>query len=169
MPQNAMAAPVMKWKKVGNSTGPAPRPRHGHRAVAIKDLMIVFGGGNEGIVDELHVYNTSEFAMCGCNSLGTFLLLLSCLSCLFRSPFCAGRPVCLPPKLSWRPPCRLASSGFLSTDKGRLCATLDMGWDADWGLVGANDPTWSWMVVLVLFLPLISRPIIIFVETNLSV
>lgn len=34
------------------------RPRHGHRAVSIKDLMIVFGGGNEGIVDELHVYNT---------------------------------------------------------------------------------------------------------------
>lgn len=55
-----MSASIMKWKKVGNSTGPAPRPRHGHRAVAIKDLMIVFGGGNEGIVDELHVYNTSK-------------------------------------------------------------------------------------------------------------
>ncbi|KAK6016206.1 kelch repeat protein, partial [Ostertagia ostertagi] len=35
------------------------RPRHGHRAVAIKDLMVVFGGGNEGIVDELHVFNTT--------------------------------------------------------------------------------------------------------------
>lgn len=56
---NNMAS--LKWKKVTNSTGPAPRPRHGHRAVAIKDLMIVFGGGNEGIVDELHVYNTSEY------------------------------------------------------------------------------------------------------------
>ncbi|CAN7984499.1 unnamed protein product [Ixodes pacificus] len=54
-----MAAPILKWKRVTNTTGPAPRPRHGHRAVAIKDLMIVFGGGNEGIVDELHVYNTS--------------------------------------------------------------------------------------------------------------
>ncbi|KAL3851844.1 hypothetical protein ACJMK2_015546, partial [Sinanodonta woodiana] len=32
---------------------------HGHRAVAIKELMVVFGGGNEGIVDELHVYNTA--------------------------------------------------------------------------------------------------------------
>uniref|UniRef100_A0A0K8RCJ9 Putative phosphatidylinositol-binding clathrin assembly protein unc-11 n=1 Tax=Ixodes ricinus TaxID=34613 RepID=A0A0K8RCJ9_IXORI len=53
-----MAAPILKWKRVTNTTGPAPRPRHGHRAVAIKDLMIVFGGGNEGIVDELHVYNT---------------------------------------------------------------------------------------------------------------
>ncbi|XP_025107654.1 host cell factor 1-like isoform X2 [Pomacea canaliculata] len=54
-----MAAPILKWKRVTNTTGPCPRPRHGHRAVAIKDLMIVFGGGNEGIVDELHVYNTS--------------------------------------------------------------------------------------------------------------
>ncbi|XP_041349978.1 host cell factor 1-like isoform X2 [Gigantopelta aegis] len=54
-----MAAPILKWKRVINTTGPCPRPRHGHRAVAIKDLMIVFGGGNEGIVDELHVYNTT--------------------------------------------------------------------------------------------------------------
>lgn len=53
------SAPLVKWKKVVNTSGPTPRPRHGHRAVAIKDLMIVFGGGNEGIVDELHVYNTA--------------------------------------------------------------------------------------------------------------
>ncbi|VDP06039.1 unnamed protein product [Soboliphyme baturini] len=51
--------PIAKWKKVTNTSGPTPRPRHGHRAVSIKDLMIVFGGGNEGIVDELHVYNTA--------------------------------------------------------------------------------------------------------------
>ena len=43
-----------------NPTGPAPRPRHGHRAVAVKDLILIFGGGNEGIVDELHVFDTSE-------------------------------------------------------------------------------------------------------------
>ncbi|XP_052284888.1 host cell factor 1-like isoform X2 [Dreissena polymorpha] len=54
-----MAAPILKWKRVTNTSGPGPRPRHGHRAVAIKDLMVVFGGGNEGIVDELHVYNTA--------------------------------------------------------------------------------------------------------------
>ncbi|KAK3102343.1 hypothetical protein FSP39_010640 [Pinctada imbricata] len=54
-----MAAPILKWKRVTGTTGPCPRPRHGHRAVAIKDLMVVFGGGNEGIVDELHVYNTA--------------------------------------------------------------------------------------------------------------
>ncbi|KAJ8046739.1 Host cell factor 1 [Holothuria leucospilota] len=54
-----MAAPILKWKRATGTTGPCPRPRHGHRAVAIKDLMVVFGGGNEGIVDELHVYNTA--------------------------------------------------------------------------------------------------------------
>ena len=57
---NSNLNPILKWKKVGNATGPSPRPRHGHRAVAIKDLMVVFGGGNEGIVDELHVYNTGR-------------------------------------------------------------------------------------------------------------
>ncbi|RNA11236.1 host cell factor 1-like, partial [Brachionus plicatilis] len=49
----------LKWKKVTTSVGASPRPRHGHRAVAHNDLMIVFGGGNEGIVDELHVFNTT--------------------------------------------------------------------------------------------------------------
>ncbi|XP_041093071.1 LOW QUALITY PROTEIN: host cell factor 1-like [Polyodon spathula] len=53
-------APVQpRWKRVLGWSGPVPRPRHGHRAVAIKELMVVFGGGNEGIVDELHVYNTA--------------------------------------------------------------------------------------------------------------
>nr|CAD7570916.1 unnamed protein product [Timema californicum] len=50
---------MLRWKRIINPTGPQPRPRHGHRAVSIKDLMVVFGGGNEGIVDELHVYNTA--------------------------------------------------------------------------------------------------------------
>ena len=58
-----MASPILKWKRVQNATGPNPKPRHGHRAVAIKDLMVVFGGGNEGIVDELHVYNTGEYLL----------------------------------------------------------------------------------------------------------
>lgn len=55
-----MSTTNFKWKKVIPSVGPSPRPRHGHRAVSYKDLMIVFGGGNEGIVDELHVFNTSN-------------------------------------------------------------------------------------------------------------
>ncbi|XP_023668423.2 host cell factor 2 [Paramormyrops kingsleyae] len=46
------------WKKVQSFTGPVPRSRHGHRAVAIRELIIIFGGGNEGIAEELHVYNT---------------------------------------------------------------------------------------------------------------
>lgn len=57
-----MAAPMLKWKRISNPVGPQPRPRHGHRAVAIKDLMVVFGGGNEGIVDELHIYNTGKYS-----------------------------------------------------------------------------------------------------------
>uniref|UniRef100_A0A8C4QNQ1 Host cell factor Kelch-repeats domain-containing protein n=1 Tax=Eptatretus burgeri TaxID=7764 RepID=A0A8C4QNQ1_EPTBU len=68
--RRAMAAVAPKWRRVTKSAGPAPRPRHGHRAVAIKELMVVFGGGNEGIVDELSVYNaaTNQWfipAVCG--------------------------------------------------------------------------------------------------------
>ena len=53
-------AASMKWKCVKEPSGPSPRPRHGHRAVAIRDLIVIFGGGNEGIVEELHVYNTGK-------------------------------------------------------------------------------------------------------------
>ena len=67
-----MASPKLKWKKVANATGPSPRPRHGHRAVAIKDLMVVFGGGNEGIVDELHVYNTGKSKLKFCSNVKIF-------------------------------------------------------------------------------------------------
>ncbi|VDL59295.1 unnamed protein product [Hymenolepis diminuta] len=55
----AGVAPTLKWKKVTTASGNVPRSRHGHRAVAIKDLIVIFGGGNEGIVDELHVFNTA--------------------------------------------------------------------------------------------------------------
>ena len=50
----------LRWKKILTTTGPAPKPRHGHKAVAIKELVILFGGGNDGIVDELHVLNTGR-------------------------------------------------------------------------------------------------------------
>lgn len=62
-PTGGGAAPGLlqpRWKRVVGWSGPVPRPRHGHRAVAIKELIVVFGGGNEGIVDELHVYNTGK-------------------------------------------------------------------------------------------------------------
>ncbi|XP_038594842.1 host cell factor 2 [Micropterus salmoides] len=47
-----------QWRKVHSVTGVIPRSRHGHRAAAIRELIIVFGGGNEGIAEYLHVYNT---------------------------------------------------------------------------------------------------------------
>lgn len=48
----------LKWRRITQTSGPAPKARHGHKAVAIKELIIIFGGGNDGIVDELHVLNT---------------------------------------------------------------------------------------------------------------
>uniref|UniRef100_H0ZLN4 Host cell factor C2 n=1 Tax=Taeniopygia guttata TaxID=59729 RepID=H0ZLN4_TAEGU len=54
----AAGAAGLSWRRVSSFTGPVPRSRHGHRAVAIRELLIIFGGGNEGIADELHVYNT---------------------------------------------------------------------------------------------------------------
>lgn len=56
-----MAAPVIKWRELNEVNGDSPRPRHGHRAIAVKDFIVVFGGGNEGIVDEVHVFDTGEF------------------------------------------------------------------------------------------------------------
>ncbi|XP_071358921.1 host cell factor 2 isoform X2 [Trachinotus anak] len=47
-----------QWRKIHSVTGVVPRSRHGHRAAAIRELIIVFGGGNEGIAEDLHVYNT---------------------------------------------------------------------------------------------------------------
>lgn len=75
---------MLKWKRIANPTGPQPRPRHGHRAVAIKDLMVVFGGGNEGIVDELHVYNTGESLF---NAVHLSLSLSPCASLFRARPF----------------------------------------------------------------------------------
>ncbi|XP_077328248.1 host cell factor 2 isoform X3 [Lithobates pipiens] len=49
----------LNWRQMTSASGPVPHSRHGHRAVAIRELMIVFGGGNEGIAEELHVYNTA--------------------------------------------------------------------------------------------------------------
>eukprot|EP01134_Creolimax_fragrantissima_P006298 CFRG6298T1 len=50
---------VVKWRLVNTPTGrDALRPRHGHRAVGCGSNMIVYGGGNEGIIDELRVFDT---------------------------------------------------------------------------------------------------------------
>ncbi|XP_067110622.1 host cell factor 2 [Osmerus mordax] len=58
VPHRTMATEGPLWKKVQSFTGRIPWPRHGHRAAAIRELIIVFGGGNEGIAEDLHVYNT---------------------------------------------------------------------------------------------------------------
>lgn len=54
------AALNLKWRKITTTTGPSPQPRHGHKAVSIKELIIIFGGGNDGIIDTLHVLNTGK-------------------------------------------------------------------------------------------------------------
>ena len=48
------------WTKVRKSEGGFPRPRHGHRACTVnngKDILIL-GGGNEGIIDGINLYDT---------------------------------------------------------------------------------------------------------------
>lgn len=49
--------------KVHSVAGVVPRSRHGHRAAAIRELVVVFGGGNEGIAEDLHVYNTGKLTL----------------------------------------------------------------------------------------------------------
>lgn len=83
---------LIKWKKVVGSTGPQPRPRHGHRSVAIKELMVVFGGGNEGIVDELHVYNTGAY-IAHSHSRRIEHTLIYANTCFIQSPIHLSKPV----------------------------------------------------------------------------
>ncbi|XP_057665859.1 host cell factor 1-like [Diorhabda carinulata] len=47
---------LVLWKYVPNPTGFLPFPRHGHRAIAIKDLIFVFGGGEKRLFNDLMVY-----------------------------------------------------------------------------------------------------------------
>uniref|UniRef100_A0A8C5U1D0 Host cell factor 1 n=1 Tax=Malurus cyaneus samueli TaxID=2593467 RepID=A0A8C5U1D0_9PASS len=46
------------WRRVSSFTGRYRAPATGTARSAIRELLIIFGGGNEGIADELHVYNT---------------------------------------------------------------------------------------------------------------
>ena len=50
----------VQWKRLDATSGSNPKPRHGHRAVAVKDLIIIFGGGNEGIVEDLNVFDCGK-------------------------------------------------------------------------------------------------------------
>ena len=76
-----MAAKI-HWKRLESSGGVNPKPRHGHRAVAIKDLIIIFGGGNEGIVEDLNVYNCGKLNM---NELFFSIISISSLSLSYKS------------------------------------------------------------------------------------
>lgn len=56
------AKSIVGWKRIENSTvdknASTPKPRHGHRAVSFRHYMILYGGGNQRIVDEFHVFDT---------------------------------------------------------------------------------------------------------------
>lgn len=60
------ATEVPQWRKLHSVSGVTPRSRHGHRAVVVRELVLVFGGGNEGIEEHLHVYNTGKKTLAGC-------------------------------------------------------------------------------------------------------
>lgn len=59
----ADSAEEPRWRRVPSVAGVTPRSRHGHRAAVIRELIIVFGGGNEGIAEHLHVYNSGELML----------------------------------------------------------------------------------------------------------
>jgi len=50
----------VNWRQIFHSSGILPSPRHGHRAVAVKDSILMFGGGKDGmgIQNDLFLYNT---------------------------------------------------------------------------------------------------------------
>ncbi|KAF0991793.1 hypothetical protein HZS_571, partial [Henneguya salminicola] len=60
MANNTSTNIVMKWKELKDSTGVCPKPRHGHRCVGYGKYVIIIGGGNEGIIKEINVYNTAN-------------------------------------------------------------------------------------------------------------
>lgn len=61
-----MTAPLASyWRKVDFQIGTQPKPRHGHRAVTFKNEMVIFGGGNEGIIEEFHVFKNGKYH-CNC-------------------------------------------------------------------------------------------------------
>jgi hypothetical protein len=58
--------------------------------------MIVFGGGNEGIVDEMHVYNTGSY----CYKLQPILMCAQQQTSGSCQPFAATRHLAAPPTAS---------------------------------------------------------------------
>lgn len=60
---SSMGIEEPQWRKIHSVSGVTPRSRYGHRATTIRELIIVFGGGNEGIAEHLHVYNTGKLTL----------------------------------------------------------------------------------------------------------
>lgn len=60
-----VATLVPKWRRI-DVQGSPPKARHGHRAITIRDMMIIFGGGSEGIIDTLHVFRSCKFSCLNC-------------------------------------------------------------------------------------------------------
>lgn len=67
---------VPKWQRLNSAIGHSPMPKHGHRAVSVRDMMIIFGGDNDFIVNELHVFRTSNYYFRICLFLQFIIYLL---------------------------------------------------------------------------------------------
>lgn len=75
---------IMKWKCVINFIGFVLWLRYGYCVVVIRELMVVFGGGNEGIVDELYVYNIGNVVCVWYKNMVVFMFVV------FVLYFCVG-------------------------------------------------------------------------------
>lgn len=51
---------IAKRNVTSSNSGLQPRPRHGHRVVSIRGLILLFGGGNGEVMDDLMVYSTEN-------------------------------------------------------------------------------------------------------------
>uniref|UniRef100_A0A5S6QX48 Fibronectin type-III domain-containing protein n=1 Tax=Trichuris muris TaxID=70415 RepID=A0A5S6QX48_TRIMR len=58
--QGSIQPLLVKWTKLTDSAGPLPQPRHSHCAVMVKTLMLIFGGGDHVIMDELAVFHVTS-------------------------------------------------------------------------------------------------------------
>ncbi|KII70037.1 Host cell factor [Thelohanellus kitauei] len=50
----------MKWKEIKEATLSCPSPRHGHRCVTYGKYLIMIGGGNDGMMADVSIFNTGR-------------------------------------------------------------------------------------------------------------
>ena len=103
------AALNLKWRKITTTTGPSPQPRHGHKAVSIKELIIIFGGGNDGIIDTLHVLNTGKTKW----RIRVFIIFPPPVSCHVISLFYTATNQWFAPQVKGEKPSGCAAFGFI--------------------------------------------------------